>query len=318
MDWAFEALYNKAKLYARRAHDEPMNSALMGFWMSLSLEILARAALAHVHPALLADPREPDNTHYAFGIIPKGVPKSIQAKAVFARCSVFIKDFTDKMSAHCLIMADRRNSELHSGAAAFENIDNSSWLPATYEVVEVLLRHVSRNFKDFLTADHAKFVENILKDRRDNLKREVQEKVAKAKKFYLNAPDDWKTEKAEAFAAKLDLYVKSSKLRRKWQCPSCDMTAAMAGEAIGRSPARIDPDEVTITREVRVLPNSFQCPYCRLSLNGFQEMKEAGLGAVYTVEEEEDPIEFFGIVPEEHVDVDKIVENYYRDEYDNE
>jgi hypothetical protein len=99
MNWSAESLYGKARLYAHRAHNESIDSSLFGFWMSLSLELLARAALAHIHPALLADPKEPDNIQYAFGIVPKGVPKSIQAKALFARCSVFIADFTDKMSA---------------------------------------------------------------------------------------------------------------------------------------------------------------------------------------------------------------------------
>jgi hypothetical protein len=73
MDWSPESLYNKAKVFAGRALDEPIESALFGFWMSLTLEMLARAALAHIHPALLADPREPDSIQYAFGIIPKGV-----------------------------------------------------------------------------------------------------------------------------------------------------------------------------------------------------------------------------------------------------
>ena len=38
MDWSSESLYSKAKLYARRAHDEAVESAMFGFWMSLSLE----------------------------------------------------------------------------------------------------------------------------------------------------------------------------------------------------------------------------------------------------------------------------------------
>src|SRR5258708_39891622 len=101
MDWSSESLYNKSKLFAERAHNEPLDSALFGFWMSLVVEMLGRAALAYVHPALLADPREPDHIQYAFGIIPKGVPKSIHAKTVFARCSVFIEDFTEKMAGHC-------------------------------------------------------------------------------------------------------------------------------------------------------------------------------------------------------------------------
>ncbi len=56
MDWAFDALYGKARAYVKRAHDEPLDTALFGFWMSLALELLCRSALAKVHPVLLADP----------------------------------------------------------------------------------------------------------------------------------------------------------------------------------------------------------------------------------------------------------------------
>src|ERR1700678_2883633 len=107
MEWDSDLLYEKAKLFAQRAHNEPVESSIFAFWMSISLEILARAALAQIHPVLLADPREQDNIHYAFGINPKGLPKSIPAKALFARCSILVHGFTDKMSAHCLIIADR-------------------------------------------------------------------------------------------------------------------------------------------------------------------------------------------------------------------
>jgi N-terminal domain of anti-restriction factor ArdC len=183
MDWECDALYNKAKVFAQRAHDEPVDSSLFAFWMSLSLELLARAALSQVHPVLLADPREPDNIHYAFGINPKGVPKSIPAKALFSRCSIFVPGFTDNMSAHCLIVAERRNTELHTAAAAFEGIDNSKWLPATYEVLEVLLTHLKRDFQDFL-GEHGDVAVEALKDRRDTIKKDVQEKLAASRKFY--------------------------------------------------------------------------------------------------------------------------------------
>ena len=318
MDWASEALYNKSKLYAQRAHDEPVDAALFGFWMSLSLELLARAALAKIHPALLADPREPDNIHYAFGINPKNVPRSIQAKAVFARCSVFVKDYTDSMSAHCLILADRRNSELHSGMAAFEGVDNSSWLPATYEVIEVLLKHLQHDFEDLLTENHSGFARNLLADRRSNIKKDVQSRISKSKSFYANAPEDWKAEKKEKFDLIVDNLLRSNNLRRRCACPACSMNAVIAGESIGRSLARIDAINLSITREVRVLPNFLSCPFCKLSLKGYQELKEANLGAIYTVQETEDPVEFFGIVPEDYVDTKAIAENYYRDEYDNE
>lgn len=318
MDWSTDSLYSKAKLYALRAHDEPVESALFGFWMSLSLELLARAALAHVHPALLADPREPDNIQYAFGIVPKGVPKSIQAKALFARCSVFIPGFTDRMSAHCLIMADRRNSELHSGAAAFEGIDNSKWLHATYEVMGVLLAHMKRDFSDFLGAEHDGFAAEVLKGRRDTIKREVQERLAEARKFYGEQTAAWKADCAAKAVTAIDGWIKANQLRRTCKCPACSMTAVMSGETASRSPVRINESSNTITREVRVLPNLLICVFCRLKLNGYQEMHEAGLGTIYKIEEDVDPIEFFGIVPEEYVDVDELIRNHYADEYNNE
>ena len=81
-------------------------------------------------------------------------------------------------------MADRRNSELHSGAAAFENIDNSSWLPATYEVVEVLLKHVGVGFEDFLGEEQADVAIKMLKDRREHIKKEVLDRISKAKKAF--------------------------------------------------------------------------------------------------------------------------------------
>jgi hypothetical protein len=42
------------------------------------------------------------------------------------------------------------------------------------------------------------------------------------------------------------------------------------------------------------------------------------LGAIYTVGEEEDPIEYFGIDPEEYVDVEALARDYFAEEYQNE
>jgi hypothetical protein len=315
MEWASESLYSKAKLFARRAHDESVDSSLFAFWMSVALELLARSALAKIHPVLLADPREQDNIHYAFGIIPKSPPKSIPAKALFARCSVFVPGFTDKMSGHCLIVADRRNSELHSGAAAFEGIDNSKWLPATYEVMDVLLRHLGRDFRDLL-GDHGDVALEALKDRRDSIKKEVQEQLAVSRRHYeRTTPEEKKALEASAPEA-MESWMKGSKLRKQCACPACGNTAVIGGETVSRSPAKIDEESNTIKREVRVLPNRLRCPFCKLLLNSFQEVNEAGLGNIYTVDEEEDPVEFFGIEPEEYVDIQDLVNRYGQDMYE--
>ena len=70
-----------------------------------------------------------------------------------------------------------------------------------------------------------------------------------------------------------------------------------------------------LNERLGVLPNLLNCPFCKLNLNGYQELKEAQLGAIYTIEKEEDPIEFFGIDPEEYVNVDELVQNYMAEQY---
>lgn len=307
MSWAHDALYAKAQNFAARAHNEQISSPLFGFWMSLSLELLARAALSKIHPVLLADPRDHENIYYSFGKNPKSQVKSVHAKTVFLRCSVFVDGFTDEMMKHCLIIADKRNAEIHSGEAPFENLENSSWLPATYEAMEVLLRHIDKNFLDFLRESYARQATEMLRDRRDNLIKEVSVKINSHKKAFMQLNEDDRAKKISVGAAHVKRWLEEGRLRQGVPCPACGSNAVKGGETLSRGPARIDEVLATITREVRVLPNRFRCPSCDLKLAGFSEMQQAGLGTVYTISEQEDPIEFFGIIPEDYVDVDELI-----------
>ena len=53
-EWSSDALWNKAKLYIERAFTGDRDSETFPFFAAIGLEFLARAALAHVHPSLLA------------------------------------------------------------------------------------------------------------------------------------------------------------------------------------------------------------------------------------------------------------------------
>jgi len=53
-------------------------------------------------------------------------------------------------------------------------------------------------------------------------------------------------------------------------------------------------------------------------LDGYQQLLHAQLGKVFVKSEAEDPIEFFGIVPEDYVDIDKLVRKHFAQEYNNE
>src|SRR5438045_349553 len=90
-----DALWQKAKLYARRAMETERDDPRFGLWATLALEFLARSSVAYLHPVLVADPREPQYLLYAFGIRTDRAPRSIPAKAVFARCEAIIPTFTE-------------------------------------------------------------------------------------------------------------------------------------------------------------------------------------------------------------------------------
>jgi hypothetical protein len=108
------------------------------------------------------------------------------------------------------------------------------------------------------------------------------------------------------------------RLIREVVCPACGSAALIAGNVVSRGPAKIDEASTTIEREVRVLPTKCRCSFCELKLDGFQEMRQAGLGSVYTVEETEDPVEFFGIDPSDYIDPDQFLNDYFAPDYENE
>ena len=62
MMWDFQSLYTKSKAYVRKGleHEDP-DSPEIPLWCILALELLARAALSKVNPALLADPKDDIN-----------------------------------------------------------------------------------------------------------------------------------------------------------------------------------------------------------------------------------------------------------------
>lgn len=318
MDWSAEALIEKSRLYISRAYNEPLDSHLFALWASLSLELLCRAALAKVHPVLLADPREDGNLLYAFGIQPKGPPKSIPTKAIVIRCQALVDGFTEDMGKHCALMANRRNSELHTGVVAFDEFENALWLPTTYEVIEVLLKHLGLNFEDFLGSDHAATAVAMLLDRRESIKNEICNRIAAFRRSFETQPAEERARKVDRWIASEADTFKKNPLFRKATCPACGCSAVMTGEQVGRGPVRIDESNTTIEREVRVLPTRFRCLCCDLRLTGFQEMRQAGLGGVYTVIESEDPVEFFGIEPSDYIDPDEYMREHFAPEYENE
>src|SRR5450759_2075672 len=122
MSWERESLLTKAKLFFERAFNESRDEPLFGLWCSLGLELLGRAALSSVSPTLLA---EPSNDHkYLLHALNHGserIPRrSITSSLVFTLCKTLFPQFTEDDLKLANSLINRRNEELHTGSAAFE------------------------------------------------------------------------------------------------------------------------------------------------------------------------------------------------------
>jgi len=94
--WHSETLYTKALLYMGQMESSIVDEWQYGLWSALCLELLSRAALAHISPILLADLNNWQNINYALGkaiTIKKFSPASIQTKEVLSRLKELVQQF---------------------------------------------------------------------------------------------------------------------------------------------------------------------------------------------------------------------------------
>jgi hypothetical protein len=136
--WDANALWLKAKTFIDKANELEHSDSDFGLWSALALELLGRAALSNIHPALNADPKDEGNLFYTFGLSPAKQPRSIPAHSVAPRLEKFIKGFGTPQSAVFDYMAVRRNIEIHTGDLGFDGIQAGTWLPGFYSACKVL------------------------------------------------------------------------------------------------------------------------------------------------------------------------------------
>ena len=122
MSWDRETLWAKSRLYFERAFETDREEDTFGLWCAMGLELLARSSVAKFSPTLLA---EPDKEHkyllIALGLGSAKVSKrSIATSQVLGLCKTLIPDFTEEEVKRASALTGRRNEELHSGSAAFQ------------------------------------------------------------------------------------------------------------------------------------------------------------------------------------------------------
>jgi hypothetical protein len=154
-----QALWIKSKLFINRALEDDLRSFdERALWASLSLELLAKAALSRVSPLLIAKPNEEGtNLLIASGLVEGEASfESIPAKTLFSRCKKSFRPFDDQRSQQ---FSMARNEYLHSGGTAFMAIPESAWWPRFWSQSIILLAALDKDVSDYIGDGKVEWVE---------------------------------------------------------------------------------------------------------------------------------------------------------------
>jgi transcription elongation factor Elf1 len=316
MSWECEALWAKAVLFMQRAVAEDRESAEFGLWASLGLELLARAAVAKTSPALLAEPdREQKNLLHALGISTHNAPKSIGTVQVFSLCRLLVAGFTEDEFRTASSLLNRRNEELHSGAAAFEAFPTHTWLAPFYRCCQILAEHVEESLESLFGKDEAQVATEILGKVEASVIGNVKASIAAHTKVF-NAKEEAERVKLSA-EAEAQANGLAHRGHHRVTCPACGSRATVQGKTYGGE--RLEHRDGQIVVRENVLPTKFQCQACGLKLTGYQELVAAGVGDHFTHRTEYSPPDYYELVdPNDHESMAEYAENHGYYQFSNE
>ena len=294
-EWSTEALFAKAQRYAQMMLDSDRTEWQFGFWSALALEMVARAALASISPALVADAKDWTNVLYALGHSPsetKCSPKSIDANDLLKRLEAVFRSFTREMSNYSATHMNKRNSELHSGALPFDGVGSSTWLPMFYLVCKTLCEAMGHSLATLFGGAEAKNAEEHISALLDDNAKSVRQTINAHKVIW--------EEKDEGEREKLTKQAEAAALRslgHRTPCPACGAVALVKGTSIG-SPRTGVEDGYVVERHA-MLPAAFACRACGLKIAGYSKLNACGLGDSFTSTTHYDAVDYFGIEVED-------------------
>lgn len=272
--------------------EEDRDDAFFPFWSSLALEFLARAAVAKVHPTLLAAPDvSMQNVLYALGKpAPKKGAKSIPASLVFELCKQLVPNFGVDEVALCESLANRRNEELHSGGLPFEQFAASDWVARFYNTCNKLVIFQERSLVDFLGKEETTVAEKVMIAAEEAVIEKVKRSISAHKITF--EEKDKKTRERLLSASKEEADRMSMRGGHGVKCPACGASTWVTGDVIASQGAKYEDHQVVV--RAAMLPTKIECIACGLTLSTHAELEVAGIGGQYTHTSYFHPVEYYG------------------------
>lgn len=306
MSWEREPLFTKAKLYFEKAYDEDKEEPYFGLWCAMGLELLARSTVSHVSPTLLAEPdREHQNLLHALGLgSVKSSRKSIATINVLTLCQILITNFTEADFKIASAIINRRNEEVHTGAAAFEEYPTQQWIAGFYKCCKILCEFQGESLNSLFGDNIEKEAELILLEVEESVIGKTKSLISAHGKVFEGKELEKKIELKENAQKNGDIL--SFRGYHRVECPSCKCTAVVFGEPYGKQNVENNEDEIIVRQSI--LPTKFSCTACELKLNSYSSLKAAGIGNHYTRRNKYSPEEYYDMINPD--DSDMITERY--------
>ena len=273
--WSEEAFFNKAKLYVEEMESKP-GGWQSAFWSALSLELLARAALAHISPVLLANQKDWHNLMHALGknSTKKGFSAtSIPANELFSRVRELVREFSNEDYNFCMKHAERRNTEIHSSELAFESLNSSAWLPRFYQVCKALAEFMGRQLADLISDPET--AQKMIDSLKDATAKSVRQDIDAHRTVWSN-----RSEKDRRKAVSDAESRATPDEGHRATCPACGSMALVQGTEFGPVDTRLGEDEIIEKQEM--YPSSFECFACGLRISGLSRLSVCGLGNTFS------------------------------------
>ena len=289
--WSKRLLLAKAQRYADEMHRHERDDWRFVFWSTLTLELLARAALAHVSPVLLADTKSDPWSHlyYALGHSPKAakfIPKSIEISGAFTRLAEILPEFEARLTGFCAQHISRRNEELHSGGTPFESVPIDTWQPLYYEACDILMKSMGATLADLIGSGDAKTAKAMVLAANDQSAKAVAKSVAAHR-------TDWESNdklKRQKLADQAGVWAAKQGGHRV-KCPACGCDALVFGGPTAPPVVRLEDDWIIETQEF--LPSKFECIACGLKIVGLSHLHACGLASPYKATSTYDPFQYY-------------------------
>lgn len=306
MSWEREPLFSKAKLFFEKAYNENKDEPYFGLYCALGLELLARSAISHVSPTLLAEPnKDHQNLLHALNLgSAKSQRKSIGIFQVLQLCQRLIADFTESNIKAAKAIVNRRNEEVHSGTAAFDEYPTQKWIVEFYKCCRILAEFQGESLNSLFGEEIEEEAKLILEEIEEEVFGKTRDLMAAHKKVFENKePDTQSTLKEEAEKVGNSLSYRGY---HRVDCPACGCMGTVFGEPYGKQKVEHKDDEIVVRQSI--LPTKYKCSACELKLTGYSALKAADIANHYTRTNFYTPEEYYDLINPD--DEDSITQRY--------